>query len=217
MIGQRVGVPQVSFERGLQRGNGLLVEPEQQLLRGGGAEDFIEEDFEVRVGHGIEAERGLAHFADPLAQRGDVFGAEMRVQAEAHLEFIERLGGDARGKDLVQPLAGVVVTLEPADAFLDGEAGLRGLVHGTDPGQRRQMAIRLISAHKQDGVRGYLSIERPPWRSISNPGLNSGRLPLLFELRSARTDAVRGCGVWSNSRKSNHPIDANKPPHLAIL
>ena len=112
------------FERGLQRGNGLLVKPEEQFLRRRRAEDFVEEDLQVRIGHGFEAERRLAHFADALAQRGDVFGAEMRVEAEAHLEFVDGLGGDARGEDLVQAFEGVMVALEPADAFLDGEAGL---------------------------------------------------------------------------------------------
>ena len=141
MVRQRVGVPQVPFEGGFQRGHGLLVKAEEQLLRRRRAEDFVEEDLQVRVGHGFEAQRGLAHFADPLAQRGGVFGAEMRVEAEAHLEFVEGLGGDARGEDLVQPLAGVVVTLEPADAFFDREAGLRGLVHRADPGQGGQVAI----------------------------------------------------------------------------
>ena len=135
MIGQRVGVPQMPFEGGFQRGNGLFVKPEEQFLSRRRAEDFVEEDLQVRVGHGLEAQRRLAHFADPLAERGGVFGAEMRVEAEAHLEFIERLGGDARGEDLVQALEGVMVTLEPADAFLDREAGLRGLVHRTNSGQ----------------------------------------------------------------------------------
>ena len=119
MIGQRVGVLQVPFEGGLQRGNGLLVKAEDQFLGRRRAEDFIEENLQVRVGHGLEAQRRLAHFADPLAQRGGVFGAEMRVEAEAHLEFIDRLGGDARGENLVQALERVMVTLEPADAFFD--------------------------------------------------------------------------------------------------
>ena len=141
MVRQRVGVPQVPFEGGFQRRNGLFVKAEEQLLRRRRAEDFVEEDLQVRVGHGLEAERWLAHFADPLAQRGGVFGAEMGVEAEAHLEFIDGFGGDARGEDLVQALEGVMVTLEPADAFFDGEAGLRGLVHRANPGQRRQMAI----------------------------------------------------------------------------
>ena len=140
------------FERGFQRGHGLLVKAEDQFLGRRRAEDFVEEDLQVRVGHGLEAQRRLAHFADPLAQSGDVLGAEMGVEAEAHLEFVDGLGGDARGEDLVQAFEGVMVTLEPADAFFDREAGLRGLVHRANPGQSRQMAIRLVSAHNQAGI-----------------------------------------------------------------
>ena len=116
-------------------------EPEDQFLGRRRAEDFVEEDLQVRIGHGLETERWLAHFADPLAQRGGVLGAEMRMQAEAHLEFLDGLGGDARGEDLVQALERVMVTLEPADAFLDGEAGLRGLGHRANSGQGGQVAI----------------------------------------------------------------------------
>ena len=152
VIGQRIGVPQMLFEGRLQRGQGLLVEPEDQFVGGRRAQDFIEEDLQVRVGHGFEAQRRLAHFADALAQGGDMFGAEMGVEAEAHLELIDGFGGDARGEDLVQAFEGVVVTLEPADTFLDREAGLHGLVHRADPGQAGQAAIRLVSAHARDGV-----------------------------------------------------------------
>ena len=131
-----------SFEGGLQRGHGLLVKTKDQFLGGRRAEDFVEEDLQVRVRHGLQAQRGLAHFADPLAQRGGVFGAEMRVEAEGHLEFIDGLGGDARGENLVQALERVMVALEPADAFLDREAGLRGLGHRANSGQGGQVAIR---------------------------------------------------------------------------
>ena len=141
MIHQRVGVSQVKFQRGFQRRNGLFVKAEDQFLGRRRAEDFVEEDFQVRVGHGLEAERGLAHFADPLAESRSVFGAEMGVEAEAHLELINGFGGDARSEDLVQAFERVMVTLEPADAFFDREAGLGGLVHGTNPGESRQMAI----------------------------------------------------------------------------
>jgi hypothetical protein len=141
MVGQRVGVPQVPFESGVQGGNGLFVKAKDQFLGRGGAEDFVEEDLQVRVRNGLEAQRRLAHFADPLAERGGVFGAEMRVEAKTHLEFVERLGGDARGEDLVQAFERVMVTLEPADAFFNRETGLRGLVQRTNPGQGGQMAV----------------------------------------------------------------------------
>ena len=143
MVGQWIGVPQVPFEGGLQRGHGLFVKAKNQFLGRRGAEDFIEEDLQVRVRHSLEAERRLAHFADPLAERGGVFGAEMRVEAEAHLEFIEGLGGDARGENLVESLERVMVTLEPADTFFDRETGLRGLVHRANPGQRRANGDRM--------------------------------------------------------------------------
>ena len=125
MVGQRVGIPQVPFEGGVQRGDGLVVKSEDQLLGCGRGEDFIEEDLQVRVGNGLEAQRRFAHFADALAEHGGVFGAEMRVEAEGHLEFVDGLGGDARRENLVQAFERVMVTLEPADAFLDREAGLR--------------------------------------------------------------------------------------------
>ena len=103
----------------LQRGKGLVIKPQDQFLSRWRAKDFVEEDFEVRIGHHVQPQWRLAHLTDPLTQRGDVFGAQMRVQAEAHLEFVDWLGSDARGKDLMQAFAGVMVTLEPADTFLD--------------------------------------------------------------------------------------------------
>jgi hypothetical protein len=134
MVGQRVGLPQVPFEGSLQRREGLFVQAQEQFLRRRRAEDFVEEDRQVRLGHRFEPEWRLAHFADSLAERAGVFGAEMRVEAEAHLEFVDRLGSDACGEDLVQALERVMVTLEPANAFFDGEAGLRGFVHRTNSG-----------------------------------------------------------------------------------
>jgi hypothetical protein len=41
------------------------------------------------------------------------------MAAEAHLEFINRLGGDSGGEDLVQSFEGVMITLETADALHD--------------------------------------------------------------------------------------------------
>ena len=59
--------------------------------------------------HSFKAQRRLAHLSDPFAQCGNVFGAEMRMQAETHLQFVERFGSDAGGENLVQSAKSVVI------------------------------------------------------------------------------------------------------------
>ncbi len=49
-----------------------------------------------------------------------MFGTEMGVETEGHLQFVDGLGSDARGENLVQPFETIMITFEPANAFLDG-------------------------------------------------------------------------------------------------
>ena len=59
----------------------------------------------------VEAERRFAHFSDALTPRGRVLGAVVCVEAEAHLQFVNRLGGESLNEDSMQPTKGPVVTL----------------------------------------------------------------------------------------------------------
>src|SRR2546430_13997536 len=67
---------------------------------------FRSENFEARVRDEFEAEGRFAHFAHSASQRGDVLGAKMGVQAEAHFQFVNRLSREARGENLVEPFEG---------------------------------------------------------------------------------------------------------------
>ena len=150
----------------------------------------------------LEAQRRLAHFADALAQRRDVFGAEMGVQAESHLEFVDRFGRDSRSEDLVQALEGIMVTLEPADAFLDGEARLGGLSHRTDPGNRRQILKRAIVAHVHKERPGQMlpHAEKLPPRSSRRP-----RRPESLRCGLCYTTAARGALPFLSSASTSAP------------
>ena len=55
---------------------------------------------------------------------------------------------DARGANLMEPFERIMVAFQPADAFLDGQAGLHRLRQRTDAGQRRQVAVGFVNAHK---------------------------------------------------------------------
>jgi anaerobic selenocysteine-containing dehydrogenase len=94
----------------------------------------------------------LAHFTNAFAESGGVFGAIMSVQAEGHLQFVDRLRCDAGGENLVQPFERKMIPLEAPHAFFDGEPGLHGVFHGADAGQAWEIAIRLVGVHtKVDG------------------------------------------------------------------
>jgi len=102
---------QVPFQGGLERRHGLFVKAEYEFLVVGAPRISSKKYGQVCIRHGLEAERGSRIFADPLAECGSVFGAEMSVEAEAHLKFIDGFGGDARSEDLVQAFERVMVTL----------------------------------------------------------------------------------------------------------
>src|SRR6266702_3576809 len=86
-----------------------------------------------------------------------MFGAKMRVEAEPHFEFVERLGSDARSENLVQPLQGVMVSLQPANAFLDRKAWFHCSFKGSQAGQGRQAAESVGGSHNRTGLEGNLS------------------------------------------------------------
>ena len=105
-------------------GEGHPVEAQDQQFSGRGrGEDLVEADFERRVGHHVQPQGGLAHLADASPERGHVLGAKVGVVREGGLEFVDRLGGDPRGEDLVQPFEGVMIAFESGDAGLDPKAG----------------------------------------------------------------------------------------------
>src|SRR6267142_1871902 len=57
LVGEMVGIAQVMFEGGFERRKSFLVKSEDELFRSGSGENFVEEDFEVRVRHGFQTER----------------------------------------------------------------------------------------------------------------------------------------------------------------
>src|SRR5256885_5752629 len=97
------------FERCFKSWNRFRIKSEDQLVSRLRGKNLVEENFEVWVWDGFEAEGRLAHFPNTLAQRADVLGAKMSVETERHLEFIDRLGGDAGRENLVQPLERVMI------------------------------------------------------------------------------------------------------------
>lgn len=136
MIDEAVGFALVAFERVAQRRQGVMVNPEQQRIGFGRGADLVEKNIERRVGHGVEAERWLAHFADASAPGGGVFGAVMRVQAERHFQFVDGLGGEALDENFVEPPQGPVVAFESGNAVVDGEPGLHGFGKRGEAGER---------------------------------------------------------------------------------
>ena len=78
-----------------------------------------------------------------------MFRAKVGVEAKGHLKFVERFRSQAREQDLMQTLEGVMVALEPAHAFLDGEAGFHRVLHRANACQRGQILVGFVNAHSQ--------------------------------------------------------------------
>ena len=138
-IGKRIRVRIVPVER---RGEGRQRTTRRVRRRAPpswGREDLVEELLESGMRDLLQAERRLAHLADAPAQRGDVLGAEIRVVAEGRLQLVERLGGDARVEDAVQPLERVMEAFEATHAFVDRKAWTHRLVDGAETGERRDV------------------------------------------------------------------------------
>ena len=102
------------------------------------SKDFVEEDLQRRIGHGLQSQRRLTHFTHTLAERGGVLGAVVRVQREGHLEFVNRLRGQPCEEDFVQALEGAMIPLQPPHAFIDGKAGPLGVGERGEARERRQ-------------------------------------------------------------------------------
>ena len=118
-VGKEIGGGDVVLHRALQGGNGFAVKTGQQFRCRRRAQDFIEKNLQIFVGHDVQAQGRFAHFADPFAERIDVFGAKISVQTEAHFEFVNWLGGKAGVENLVEPFERVMIAFEPGDAPLD--------------------------------------------------------------------------------------------------
>jgi len=67
--------------------------------------------------------------------------------AKAYFEFVDGLGGNPRGEDLVQAFERVMVSFEAADTVFDSEARFHGLIHGAKAGEWRQIAVRRVCVH----------------------------------------------------------------------
>ena len=135
MIRQMVCIGQMPVQGFPQGRECPAIEADEQLLGVRRGEDLIKEHLQGGIGHGVEAEGRLAHFPDTFAQGCGVLRAQMGMEAEPHLEFVERFGGEACRENLVQPLEGVVKPLQTGDAILHGQAGFHGGAHWADPRQ----------------------------------------------------------------------------------
>src|SRR5438552_1935732 len=74
------------------------------------------------------------------------------MMRETGFELIDRLGGDARRQDFMQPQESVVIALEPSDAGSHAQARLGRLFDGRQPRQRRQTAVRLVAIRVPRGL-----------------------------------------------------------------
>ena len=135
------------FQRSFESRQRFFVQSQHQFLRAGGRQNLIKENLQGGMGRFFQSERWLAHFADALAKGGHMFGAQMCMVTETHLQLVNRLRRDARGKDLVQTLERVMIAFEPGDALLDREAGFHRVGDRTKPRQAGQVSIRASSIH----------------------------------------------------------------------
>src|SRR5262245_48606509 len=94
--------------------------------------------------HFFQPQWRLAHLADAVAQGLDMLGAQIGVMREPGLELVDWLGGDSGGKDLEEPLEGVVEALQSPDALLYAEPGLGGRGMSRDAGERREVLVGLV-------------------------------------------------------------------------
>ena len=94
--------------------------------------------------HLLQAERRFAHLADAGTIGSIVLRAEMAVQAEGHLQFVDWLGGDVGDENLVHPPEAVMEPFQPFDTVFDGEARQGGLFHGAEAGERGQALVRFV-------------------------------------------------------------------------
>src|SRR5882672_4417298 len=115
-----IGVAQMIFEGGFEGGQSFLVKAQDEFFSGGSGEDFVKEDFEIRIGNSFQAKGWLAHFTDALANDSCVLRTQVGMKAEGHFEFVKRFAGDTRGENLVKAFETIMVALVAADAFFDG-------------------------------------------------------------------------------------------------
>lgn len=136
-VGEWVGFGEVLVDGAEEGGEGMVVDAGEEFGGGGGVEDFVEEGLQVRVGDFVEAERGVAHFGDAVADGVDVLGAEVGVVGERHFEFVVGFGGEAGVEDGEQALECVVVAFQANDVVVDGEAGFLCCCESGEAGEWR--------------------------------------------------------------------------------
>jgi hypothetical protein len=98
VIDQAVRLALVLANRGGERRKGVVVHAEEArgAIRRG--IQFIEVRVERWIRHRVQPERRFAHLAHALAPCRRVLGAIVRVEAEGHLELVDRLRGRWRMK-----------------------------------------------------------------------------------------------------------------------
>src|SRR5436189_85317 len=87
-----------------------------------------------------------------------MLGAQMRVEAEGHLQLINGLSRDAGGENLMQPLERVVITFQSGHTGFDRQSRLRGLFHRANARQAGKVPIRVIGLHGNSAV--YPAVEK---------------------------------------------------------
>src|SRR5688572_16871163 len=95
----------------------------------------------------FQAQRWFTHFTHALAQGGDVFSAQVRVQAESHLQFIDWLGRYSRRENLVEPFERVVIALEPGHTLFHRQSGFHRIRKRTNSRERWEIMQGRIALH----------------------------------------------------------------------
>lgn len=157
-VDEHIGRVEMVLQRVAQGRQGMSVNPGQQDDAVRRVENFIDESVERRVRYGIEPGRRLAHLRHAFAPGGGMLGALVRMQTEAHLQSVNRLGGQALNENFMPAAEAPVVALGPRHAVVDSGPEPHGFFRGTDPRQRRQITVRAVSG-------GILASENAPWRA----------------------------------------------------
>ena len=150
-VSHDMGFANVFFQGITQGRESDAVKTQHPLFRRGSAQDFIEKDAKGWMGNFLETEWRLAHFSHAAAESGVVLRTKMAVQAEAHLQFIDRFSCDMGEKDLVQPPETIMKALQPLDTGLDSQTGFRRFFDRAQASECGQTLIRLVFGYFHDG------------------------------------------------------------------
>src|ERR1017187_1663912 len=92
-----------------------LVKPQQNSLRRGSGQNFIQKDIQHEIGCNFQAVGGLPHLTDSLRELAEVLGAIVRMQTECHLQLVNRNARYTRDQCVVQALERPMKPFEALD------------------------------------------------------------------------------------------------------